>query len=262
MLKVNQIASKNGPFYVDSYDNYTYALFEWIFYAAIGVFIMAFVGWIFYHNTIITIICSSLGLLYPRIKKRKLIEKRRNILRLQFKDLLYYLGASLTAGKSVEQAFFQVYETLQNLYPDKKSDIVIETYLILKRLQMNENIESILKDFAIRSEIEEIHHFADVFSVCKRAGGNLVEVISTTSRMIGERIEIKQEIDTSLTSKKQEQRILSISSVAMVLFISAMSGDFMEPMFETAPGRVVMTVSLIMLLCGILVSNKIMDIKF
>lgn len=68
---------------------------------------------------------------------------------------------------------------------------------------MNENIESILKDFATRSGIEEIHHFADVFSVCKRSGGNLVEIISTTSRMIGERIEIKQEIETSLTSKNK-----------------------------------------------------------
>ena len=255
-------ASNKESFYVDSYDKYNYSLFEWILYCAIGVLVMAFIGWIFYRNVAISTICSLLGLLYPKIKRKKLIEKRRNVLRLQVRDLLYYLGAALTAGMSVEKAFFHVYGTLQNLYPDKRSDIVIETYIILKRLQMNENIESILKDFATRSGIEEIHHFADVFSVCKRSGGNLVEIISTTSRMIGERIEIKQEIETSLTSKKQEQRILSISSIAMVAFISAMSGDFIEPMFVTASGRVVMTVALVMLICGILLSNKIMNIKF
>ena len=49
------------------------------------------------------------------------------------------------------------------LYPGENSDIVNETGLIIKRLQMNENIESILKDFAERSGIEEIQHFADVF---------------------------------------------------------------------------------------------------
>lgn len=246
----------------NSYDKYIYGSFEWLSYASIGVITMALIGWIFYRDLMITILCSLTGLLYPKIKKKQLIEKRRNILLLQFKDLLYYLGASLSAGKSVEQAFIHIYRTLQNLYPGEKSDIVKETNLILKRLQMNENIETILKDFAVRSGIEEVHHFADVFSVCKRTGGNLVEVIRTTSRMIGERIEIKQEIKTGLAAKKQEQRILSISSIAMVLFISTMSGEFMEPMFITSPGKAVMSISLVLLCSGIIISNRIMNIRF
>ncbi|HEY8422026.1 MAG TPA: type II secretion protein F [Thermoclostridium sp.] len=251
-----------NEFYVDSYDKYSYGKLELLFYASAGAVTMALIGWVFYRSIFFTTICFITGLLYPKIKKKQLVEKRRNILRLQFKDLLYYLGASLSAGKSVEQAFIQAHGILKNLYPGKKSDIVNETGLILKRLQMNENIESILKDFAIRSGIEEIHHFADVFSVCKRTGGNLVEIIRTTSRMISERIEIKQEIETGLAAKKQEQRILTASSVIMVLFISAMGGDLMEPMFTTAAGRVIMTFSLILICSGIVISNRIMNIKF
>lgn len=259
---MNNSALKKERLSASSYDKYSYDILEWLFYAAIGTITMALVGWVFYRSVIFTILCSLTGLIYPKIKRKQLVEKRRNVLRLQFKDLLYYLGASLSAGKSVEQAFIQTHIILQNLYPGEKSDIVNETSLILKRLHMNENIESILKDLAIRSGVEEIHHFADVFSVCKRTGGNLVEVIRTTSRMIGERIEIRQEIETSLAAKKQEQRILSVSSVVMVLFISIMGGEFMEPMFVTAPGRTIMTLSLILLCTGIIISNKIMNIKF
>ncbi|WP_252891819.1 type II secretion system F family protein [Thermoclostridium stercorarium] len=80
--------------------------------------------------------------------------------------------------------------------------------------------------------------------------------------MIGERIEIKQEIEIGLAAKKQEQRILSLSSVMMVLFISLMSGEFMEPMFATSSGRIIMTFSLILLGVGIFVSNRIMNIRF
>ena len=65
--------------------------------------------------------------------------------------MLYYLGSSLSAGRSVESAFAQVYSSLKNIYPDDKSDIVRETEIILKRLRTNENIENILKDFANRS---------------------------------------------------------------------------------------------------------------
>lgn len=164
---------------------------------------MGTVGWVFYQNYYITVITAILGLFYPKIKLKKLTEKHINILRLQFKDMLYYLGSSLSAGRSVESAFAQVYSSLKNIYPDDKSDIVRETEIILKRLRTNENIENILKDFANRSGIEEIHHFADVFSVCRRSGGNLIEVVRTTSRMISERIEIKQEIETNLAGKSR-----------------------------------------------------------
>lgn len=247
--------------YIENYDEYRYTLTEWLLYAAAGAGTMAAVGWVFYRNILMMIMCAAAGVFYTRIRKKQLIEKRRNVLRLQFKDLLYYLGASLSAGKSVEQAFVHTHQILKNLYPGKKSYIVNETELIINRLRMNENIESILKDFARRSGIEEIQHFADVFSVCKRTGGNLVEVIRTTSGMISERIEIKHEIETGLAAKKQEQRILSASSIAMVLFISMMSGEFMEPMFITAAGRVIMTFSLILLATGLIISNRIMNIK-
>ena len=80
--------------------------------------------------------------------------------------------------------------------------------------------------------------------------------------MISEHIEIKQEIETGLSGKKQEQRILSLSPVAMVIFISYMSGDFMEPLFVTSEGRIIMTISLILIGLGVLISNRIMDIQF
>lgn len=260
MKRLNAV--KHETYSLEDYHHYNYESLEWLLYAGIGASTMALIGWVFYRNGLCILIAAFLGLLYPKIKKPGMVEKRQNVLRLQFKDLLYYLGASLSAGKSVEQAFIQVYVTLKNLYPGKKSDIVLETDIILRRLQMNENIEDILKDFANRSGIEEIHHFADVFSVCKRTGGNLIEVIRTTSQMISERIEIKQEIETGLSGKKQEQRILSLAPIAMILFISSMSGDFMDLLFVTSAGRVVMTICLIMILLGAILSNRIMNIRF
>ena len=253
---------KEEAFCPEDYSIYRYEWQEWLLYAGIGAGVMSVVGWVFYRSGFIVFLAFWLGLLYPAVNKKAMAEKRRNVLRVQFKDLLYYLGSSLSAGKSVEQAFSQVHMVLKGLYPGRKSDIVRETELILRRLQMNENIESILKDFAIRSGIEEIHHFADVFSVCKRTGGNLVEVIRTTAAMISERIEIKQEIETGLAAKKQEQRILSLSPIAMVIFISAMSGEFMEPLFNTPAGRVVMTISLCLSGFGLFLSNRIMNIRF
>jgi len=45
---------------------------------------------------------------------------------------------------------------------------------------MNVPVEQALNDFAQRVQIEEVKSFADVFSISKRAGVNLVEVIKNT----------------------------------------------------------------------------------
>jgi tight adherence protein B len=41
-----------------------------------------------------------------------------------------------------------------------------------------------------------------------------------------------------------------------------MSGEFIQPLFSTEVGRVVMTISLLMIGIGIIISNRIMDIHF
>ena len=41
-----------------------------------------------------------------------------------------------------------------------------------------------------------------------------------------------------------------------------MSGEFMEPMYTTAAGRAIMTFSLILMGSGVIISNRMMNIRF
>ena len=242
------------------YNIYKMSVAEYIKYSALAGGFGFIVGYIFYNDVILSILFSFIGVLYPKIKTKDLIAKQKNELMMQFKDMLYYLSVSLSSGKSVENAFIEVNEVLKGIYPSQKTYIIVEINNILSRVQMNQKIESVLEEFSKRSGIEVIKNFSDVFSICRKTGGNLIEVIKNTSDMIKDRIEIQQEINILIAQKKMEQKIISIIPIALILFLST-SSDFIEPVYRLAIGKIVMSIALILIIFGYYISKRIVDIK-
>lgn len=227
---------------------------------AAGVVIFA-VGMIFYHNVIFSLLLSLFALKFPKIRVQSIIKKRKNDLNLQFRDLLYSVSSSMEAGRSLEVAFKDALKDLAIIYPNNETAIIRETTYIVRKIEMNEPVEQAISEFGERSHIEDIENFADIIKVCKRTGGNLAEVIRSTSNVIGEKIETKREIETTITGKKFESRIMSVMPIFMVAILSFSSPDFMAPVFNTVAGAVVMTIAIVMFVVAFLISEKIVDIN-
>ena len=218
-------------------------------------------GFIFYRSHAFSALLCPLGFFYPYFKAKRIIEKRKENLNIQFKDMLYSLSSSLSAGKPVELALPCVLKDLAVLYPDPDTDIIMEVLYIIRKTEFNEPVESAFSDFARRARLEDIENFADVLRICKRTGGNIVEVIKNTSNIISDKVEIKQEIKVMLSERKFEQKVLNALPVLMVMLLSASAGNYMEPVFTTLPGRVVMTVSITLFASAYFISRKIMSIR-
>ena len=78
----------------------------------------------------------------------------------------------------------------------------MELEYIIRGISMNNTVESMLQKFAERAHLEDVDNFVDIFVTCKRTGGDLIQVMRSTSNTIGEKIEVKQEIDTMIAGKK------------------------------------------------------------
>lgn len=243
------------------YSSYTMTFYERIFYIAIAAVFIYLVAFVFYRSHVISLLLTPLSLVYPRIRKGELLARRRRELNSQFKDMLYSLSSSLSAGKSIENAFREVLRDLAVLYPDAEEYIILEAEYMARRIEMNETVETVLSDFARRARIEDVENFSDVFQICKRTGGNIVEVVRNTSGIINDRIEIRQEIEMLLAQRRFEQKVLNIVPVLLIVLLSASAADYMEPVFSTAMGRLVMTVAIGLLAVAWFISKKIMDIR-
>jgi tight adherence protein B len=242
------------------YDHYQLSKKERI----LAVFMMGIplliIGFVFYKSIVIALPLSALALIYPKFRRKQLIRVRKNKLSVQFKQALSCLSSSLSAGKSVETAFREALDDLRVLYPDPSCFIVNEFGIIGRRLENGEPIEAALMDFSTRADLEDVTNFTDVFVTCKRSGGNLIEVMKRTSGLIGEKLEIKQDISVMIAQKRFESRVLLFAPIVIVGLLSFSSPEYMEPLYRGI-GIFIMTLSLVVLgTCGWL-TQKIMDIK-
>ena len=243
-----------------NYNVYRMSAAEKFLSAAAAMIAVFGVAYIFYRNIPLCAAVSPIGLFYIPYRRKQRIIKRRDELKQQFRDMLYSLSSSLMAGKTMESAMREVRSDLEILYPDPETAIIREVDIILRKILLNETIDSALNDLAERSGLEDIDSFCDVLATCRKMGGNLVEIVKNTTNILGDKMEIKNEIDVLLAQRKFEKKVLNVMPIALILVLSMAAKDYIEPVFTTLTGKLVMSAAILLLAVSWLVSEKIMNI--
>jgi len=188
------------------------------------------------------------------------VARRRETLKLQFKEALSSLTSSLAAGRSVENAFRTLVDDMRLIYPDPDTDILRECIIIRSRLDNGEPLEPGLRNFSDRAGLEDITNFVDVFAIGKRSGGDLVEIIRSTSQLIGEKLDIQLEIGIMVAQKRFESRIMMAIPFVFLGFLAYAAPDYMAPLYDGI-GYGLLSVCLMLLAGCYWFIVKLMDIK-
>jgi tight adherence protein B len=223
-----------------------------------GMFLLAYV---FYRNFILSFVFSMSAFALTGVFRNSIIKKRKNELMYQFRDALASLASSLGSGIVIEKAFEEAVRDLRILYPFEKVMIIDEFNAIILKKKNGVELEESLLDFARRAKLSCVTDFVDVFVSSNRTGGRSVDIVRNSITMINDKIEIDKEIETLVSGKKLEQRILSAAPAAFVALLSLIAGDFIEPMFTTTGGHIVMTIVLGIMFASYLASRWIMKIE-
>lgn len=243
------------------YDVYIMTKKEKTMYIILAAAVIFAVMMIFYENVVISLLMALFAFKFPKIRTKQIIAKRKSNLNIQFKDMLYSISSSMQAGRSIENAFAEAMKDMQILYPDPETPIMAELAFMIRELSMSKPIEDVISEFAQRTHIDDIINFADVIRICKRSGGNLVDVVRSTSNVIGDKIETKNEIETLITAKKFESRILCCTPIAMVLILSVTSYDYIGVVFNSPIGIIATTVAIAIFVAAFFIGEKIMKIE-
>lgn len=149
---------------------------------------------------------------------------------------------------------------LELLYGEE-SIIVKEFHRIISRLQRNENIEDILDEFAAKSQVEDIQYFAAVFRYAKRCGGDLIAIIRQTAHTIREKNETLTEIQTVISGKRMEQKVMSAVPFLLMGYLKITSWEFVSPLYGNIQGVTVMTGCLFLYCLSDYIAKRIVDIE-
>lgn len=243
-----------------NYDTYSFSMKEWFAYLAESLGICIGINYLFYKSWWMFLFMLPVPWIFMRGMKKSCVRQRRRKLNYQFKDALLSLCMALQAGYSVENAISVCAEDLRKLYPED-ADIVREFRYMEAQLKVNVSAEELFLDFGRRSRVEDIENFASVFVSARRSGGNLVSVIEKTARMLGDKIDVKKEIEATIAGKKSEQLIMSMMPFAIILYMQITSPGFLRMLYGNVFGVLTMSACLGIYFLAFWMGRRIVDIE-
>lgn len=214
---------------------------DYIIISCLGLFIIFY---IFYHS--IPLAMMSIVFLPVCLKyySKEAAEKRRDFMTLQFRDFLYSLSSSFAAGRHMRDALHEARDSLGLMYDDG-TPMMKEISLMINQIdESREPEEEVLRGFAMRSSVSDIQSFIDTYLISRMTGGDINGAIAKTSGMLIEKIGIEREIKVLTSQKRFEGRIISAMPLLVVLFLNIASPAYIETLYTTFTGRVIMTAAL------------------
>ena len=86
-------------------------------------------------------------------------------------------------------------------------------------------------------------------------------IIQTSARMLGDKIDIKKEIETTLAAKKAEQMVMSLMPAGIILYLKLTSPGFLGVLYGNPFGIAAMTLCLGIYGFSYWLGRKIVDIE-
>lgn len=226
---------------------------------SIAVMVIAF---LFYHLVLVSVVIGVIaGFFLEKLYAASTITKRQKELRLQFKEFLKSMSVAVGAGNVEIQAVKSALKDLRLSY-SSNSDIVIEVENIIKQYEMGGiQLKVLFEDLANRSELEDVRSFATIYSVIEGKSDRFGDILRETEQIISDKIEIEQEIETTITSAKSETMTMLVMPIIIVIAMSAMGSGLTDSLFNTLIGHVAATAALIIFAVSFVLAVKSTDIE-
>ena len=233
---------------------------EYLLALAKGILLIGIISYLFYGTWICTILFLPYLIWYIKSWEKQLVKKKQSKFRLQFKEAIQSLSAALNVGYSVENAMRETIKDLKGIY--KKDDMILREFsYMIRQLQMNVSVETVLQNFAQRTADEDVQTFVTVFNMAKRSGGDTMEIIRNAVRQMGEKIDVEREITTLVSGKKLELKIMTMIPLGMVLYMKISFPKFLDVLYGNIAGVIIMSICLLVYVVAYEMGRRIVEIE-
>jgi tight adherence protein B len=199
---------------------------------------------------------AVLGLLTPLVTKSYVGFKLRN-LREEFADQLapnlQVLSSALRVGHSFIGALSVVVE---NAHEPSQSEL----QRVLTDEQLGVPVEEAVRRVAVRMASRDLEQVALLAELQRTAGGNAAEVLDTVVETLRGRADLRRLLRTLTAQGRMARWILTALPVFTGLGLFLLAGPLMRPLLTTKVGQILLVIATVMVVCGSLVIQKIVDI--
>lgn len=212
------------------------------------------------HSTLIALVLCTLGFIGPYyyLLQRRL--KRRQLIEVQFKEVLTSIAGSLRAGASLQTALERaLYDTRRIFAQEREAPIIEELEELVGRLHLGVPVDAALAGWRDRLGTDDAADFVSATVTVKERGGNLAEVMAVVAETIAWKIVARARIQAMTTEKRNEANLLIAAPLLVLILLSVVSPTYMAPLLTSTLGQVLMALGFLLNTAAFLVTRKILN---
>ena len=183
------------------------------------------------------------------------IKRRQKAFTNQLGDMLTMVSNALRAGFGFMQAF-------ELIAKEMDAPIGREIQKVLTEINIGSNLETALENMQIRVQSSDFELVVTAVLIQRQVGGNLAQILDTISDTITERIRMRREIMALTAQGRLSGVVLAALPVGAAVILSLFKPGYLDPLLQESIGRMALGGGILMEVIGLLVINKIVDIKF
>lgn len=248
---------KNWKSRLKNREQYRLSKQEWLLTAIKYVGLSGAVGYLFYHSLYAVLFLWFFFPLFVRSERQRLLNKRKEQLKEELKEFMQSMATLLRAGYALENTLPMIQSDLQRAFP-KKSILALECELMEQRRLINQPIDLLFQELSERHELTELKDFTQVLVIARQRGGNLVEIVTETCMQLQENMQAAGEIAVMVAAKVLEQRIMLMIPFGMVAYLNVSNPGYLDCLYKSAFGGLVMTMCLMIILLSYIWAQKIL----
>jgi len=209
--------------------------------------------WFLTASPILPLLAGVLALVLPRIAFTMISRRRRLKIVLQLPDVLLMLASSLRAGTSLQIAMdITIRET--------PAPLSQELGVVVREQRLGMALEDALESLATRLKLEEVDLVVAAMTIARDVGGNLAETLDQLSHTLRAKATMEGKIRSLTSQGKLQGLIVGMLPIFLMLVLSRMQHDAMQPLFHSLLGYAVLGVIGLLEIIGFLMIRKIVAI--
>jgi tight adherence protein B len=130
----------------------------------------------------------------------------------------------------------------------------------MAEIRLGRPINDALNDIAERMTSQDFEWTVMAIGIQREVGGNLAEVLQTTSETMVQRNRLRREMKALTAEGRISAIVLSLLPIFLFLVISVVNPGYMEPMLESAMGLIILGGGLVFIGLGIYWMSRIVKV--
>ncbi len=227
------------------------AVVAWTLLMAIGAFV---VGQVLLQSIPLALLLAVVSPFVMKIYVSFMTNRRREKFENQMAETMTLFSSALKSGMNVPTALANVAQEMEAPMGEELARIVNETRL------GRDLIEGMLET-AQRMDSKDFGWVSEAVAIQRESGGRLSEILDRVTETIAERNELRQKIQALAAEGKMSGYVLMALPIAVGAGYSVMNPAYMEPLYTTVTGKLILAASAVLYVLGYFWMSKVTKVK-